>query len=1630
MSKSPSSLLQLLGKTERNRSQLLEHYDSVLEIAKGSLQQLMSTDRTLHISEARALHEQARAISVVTARQFREQRLTTAIRRALEPGSGIRGLVDAPTYNDLFRPDWANHCPTDAIEATTSPVAYLADLYREAQKIEQSGRTEDGQQNRILLSDRRPDLAGLWLDHSALERVEPTLVLVNEILETSARHYLESFGDERSLDDVLLDVRYPTTLPYERYQQQINYTLQRKERLPGDVIRCTDPAYPYFKEPGVHSLLSDIALVQDTGFGPVQQGILLEAPYFPEFDPEQEPEQPLALARINPRTRLLETSGTDPEHFFKTNFGEGDVLRLLDTQTFCLHTGLKTEELESLLSVGAYAPYSSVNFISSDEVPVDGAVFGSVYVNAGISPAMAIETTGDAETGPSHRIVNWSHDRFDRLNRMIRLARWLKLPFDQVDRLLVASIGAERKTSNYLITTDTLRALGLFQSLRTRYKVSADDFAALLQGLAVHGRGKQPTQVDQIFNSQALFPIPLILDGQAFSITPGNDAERRKIDHLCAALGMTFEMYRFTAKVIEQAYAGEPLRWNAAVVSAFYRLVRLPHYLGLTTIEALALLELLDNGGSQLVSKLAGPTHIASYQTSGNTDTLSVIHALVEASVWLAEHKWTVGQVCRIVLPALTKPVASEAELNLLKQMHSRLAAALISDSSFAEIGAPQTRVVVDVDDQGIEKISSVAIDWFDELKEFIEAGDTIPAARGLVKYLKGETEENYEAALSGTVAQVLERFDLPIEGLHAQLCNMIMRARGAQEALLMEGLAGYLDSSVELVKVLLFWAEGNRYQLLMEVLRIYGQAGNTSGPLQLAIGDEVLLVLDNLVKRAAVTTHLDLSPAFVDQCVLQPQWFGLDDVGLSLQTLYFFTQYASTVRLSAQPEERLLDYLQLINTLWDKALEGDKRLIRDSAANKLAGFLDWGVRQVLAVASYLNPEDGVIFTLAELDLLVHTCRLARQTDLDAEALLALGKLTPISDVADFRYAAELALASLTESVQGTPAGEVGQSHSSVITVTPDYLVANKPGESATYHITLRDFMDEPFEDVTITWSTNKLGELEQLSTVTDENGESSVTLGSGDTMGIVHVVAEYGLGDKVLAPVVTIGCDDASLHFSAPTYDRLEALSNKLEAINFSVTLVDDFTNLGIDRLVDWGTTWGEFQRYQTMTNHEGISHSSLRSGPLGEATVVARYENGAQWTFPVVEFISTPYFQYVRFDSTVVENIEVSLSCRLVELNGDPVATGTVVTWAADADGLLELTSTTDDNGIARSLFKSAVTGTVTVTVSATAPIQSKSSAVTTIYPRARIVKHEPLSSQYLVGSPNGIEFNVWLQVGEEQGRGISIEWKNNDGLWLTALSDRNGMASFTSKFPAGTHVVSARVAGQEEVVEFSIFAYPPFNFVTELSGPYGVERNLLSRGSGYSLNVKAVDASGAPVEGVKFSLKNSGIDLSILNVVIPDAEKIIESSNDGHDFEINVRAMSEPLRDILKLKIEGMGVASEYEYKVGLVIIKSSVRLMLTLSSLVIFYTSLSGNSNPKVGTSFTLTASCPEQPWSDSGEMRTIVTDGRQVLAATYRSFRPGEGGGGQSWECIVDEAVSTDGYVVVKSARFMTPPFYS
>jgi hypothetical protein len=1127
---------------------------------------------------------------------------------------------------------------------------------------------------------------------------------------------------------------------------------------------------------------------------------------------------------------------------------------------------------------------------------------------------------------------------------MIRLARWLELPFDEVDQLLVASMQGEQhsaqatrranaETANpWLITENTLRALGLFQILRQQHDVAAEDFAALLYGLNVHGRGKTASQFDRVFNSQALFSIPLSLDDKPFTALPGNEAERQKIDHLCAALGMTFETWRYVAKVVEQTYAGGSLRWSREVVSAFYRLVRLPRYVGLSTIEALALLELLDDGGSRLVAKLAGTTQIASYYASANTDTLSVIHALVDASYWLKEHRWSVAQLCRLVLPSTTQPVASDAEQALLQQMHTRLLSALITDSSFAQVGAPDVSVVLDIDDDEQEVYVTAPFDWFKALERFIDTGEKDANARGLVLFVGEDSEESFEQRLSDEVRSVLEEAAMPVEELHPKITNMIMRARGAQEALLMEGLAGYLSTSADVAKALLFWSEGNRYQLLAEVLRVYGDGASV----RVAIGDSVLLILEGLSKRAMLVNHLDLSPAFIAQLRAQPGWFGLQDSELSMQLVYWGTQYAMLLRLSEQNEETLLDYFRLINTLWDGATPGDQRLLRESAANKLSGFLHWGIREALALAYNLH-DDGVIFNLKQLDTVARTSLLSRHTTLDAKALLALHALTPTSPVAAYRQAAELALSCLTDQLP-VAGDEAGQSVSSTITVTPDYLVARRDGDEATYTIALRDVMDAPYAHVSIRWSTD-LGELASLESPTNAEGIATTTLKSGRDMGVATVIARFGLGEQLKAPPVTIDCDEESIVFTEPLVEPSEALSNRLEAIKCKVTLVDQYENKAVDRAVSWYSTLGEFQRPQTYTDREGVAVAELRSLTAGDAQLYAAYSNGNQIVLNPVKFLNRPYFQYVRFDDVVIEDIAVKVVCSLVNLDGTPRADETI-TWAAkdeagkDFGSLSATTSKTDAQGVAVITFTASELGKVRVTATAKPAEGStdKTTELTTVHPIPEIVDSDQSRQDLVIGYGEPIVFSVWVKAGGEVAVGSQVTWEvtkqgsrsKKAETTRTTRTDKDGKATFNSTFTLGKHVVTATVSGTAVTQTFNVLARERVQFSLELSGELmdDATPRMISRIAPYTLLVKAVSAvnPGNVLEDVSFTVSLVEGNQTMYGLDIEGFGQPHRSTKDGVKFNVGSFPGDAPTDFTLRIGTEYPLEYSDETYKLG--------------------------------------------------------------------------------------------------------------
>lgn len=1493
---------------------------TAMEIAQGSVDDLIKLGKGFDVDQAQTLHQRASSMAVLAARQMREQRL-----KASEPASaamarsGVRALVDGPSFESQFTPSWSSNCMPGAIEATTSPAAYLTSLYRLATQTVEPLAIEG---ENITLAQRRPDLVDLTLDPVSLERVEPTVVVVNEILERAAREFLDSRNrSDEAVDDALLTTRYPFQLPYERYQAQINHVLQRKRYQLGDAVRQLDPKFPYFKEQGLHSAASDDALQLDAAFGPEQRALLMEAPYFPLTN----------LARKAPGLQRQAAMGVAQAGFYNRHYGVADAEPLVDIATFCKRTGINQTKLEDLLSIETRAPVATPNVAGL--APASPAVFGSSYVNAGIAPTLGVVSEG----GSMHRFTGHTDGHFDRLQRIIRLSRWMELSFADTDLLLAAAFKSEfgENPHGFQITENTLRMLGLFRQLQRDFKVTAEDFAALVHGVGLYACGSDIPQFDRIFNASGLFETPLCLDDSVFPIVPATDNQYRKVDHLCSALGISFETYVYVARYIAQGLHRQnsesqadadinSLRWSHAVVSAFYRLVKLPRYLGISSIEAIALLQLINQSANQYVSRLAQP-RLAVYQHSEMTDTLSVIQSLADVIKWCNTHQLSVNWLYQQVMPLTPVAAATEHEIDLLKQIQSRMGAVLVSQATFVEAGAPQYSA----------GDTPTAIDWLAEFEAFV-SGDGLIIDRSITAP-EYEDEAYYTERLLELIDRVMSRHGVTaISYLRIKLFSVVMDARAAQQSLVWECLASTLKVTAEQCRELLLWARGTTYQLLAEVLRVFAIEGGAG--VAVPVGDEVLTILARLARRAAIAQQLNVSAMALRSFVRNPEWFGrpaqarrtrsatwsIDDIGFA--DLYSLVQYQRVVKFSRRGEQELLDYLQLVNSLPNELSDADAELVREDAAGKIAGFIGFGTRDILQTAALLT-DNGILLTVLELDHLIRIREFCNELQLGTTAVIDLSRLRSDSSRNDYRAAGEGALASLTASLSGEGKqveGELGQSESSWIIVDRELLVA-KTDEVARFTITVRNFLGQPMGGIRVAWRTS-LGELQlPAMTETDANGEMTVTLMTGDEMGTAQVTATYGLDRQIQAPLVRIDCDESTLDFiEVPHYPNpAEALAGDREEIQFAVQLKDMHGNVGRDRVVQWETDLGQFLRPQTRTDSEGLAYATLHSQPSGAASAVAVFEfNGNEHAFQPVRFLEQPYFQYVRFATAIAATQPVEVTSRVVNLDETPVVDATV-TWSCTVGGFdRQATSVTDAQGIARINFTAAEAGSVIVSVNATVSsiaLRRMSSAATPIFELPRIVEHEPVEQVFGIDQPRAAQFRLRLEPAIAR---YPVTWLLGGRELGISYTDSQGWATFEHRFVASDHgeqVVTALAVGQSNESHFTVtvmHAHESLQFAV-----HGETGDLLShpeegafvmaRGGQGILDVRALRGDvGDDRAWVQWSLVEGDTDFMGIRIKPSAGTKVYADEHGVMPFEFDGRDsdfLQESLANVISLEFE---------------------------------------------------------------------------------------------------------------------------
>lgn len=553
----------------------------------------IDNDETLetHVdSIVEALYKDARCYAAQISHLYREQRTSDGTAQDQWHPLGIRAVEkQGPTYTHLFKENWDDACRNDSIAAIDSPVAYLRALYRFALQLESSASSSaDEKANRITLAKRRPDLADLSIDQQSTFTAQPMLGIVNAILDQNIQEALKTTDEQgKSTYDVLAQRYYPFALPYEFFHHQCLLGLSSDKPSLGELNYLVSDYLPVTQYYGsrygtVQNASSDQAQKLMSGLGPKQQALLTELPWAEKILSDME------FAKLP-----HDEQSKQKDDYWKKIYGTASISDLKEIQPFLERVELKAEQLEALLAQGKHSPYTSAHYLLSAPYPQP---YGARYVN-GPLPATEKSMTLDTEKSPGE-IANATEDQLERLHRMIRLQRWLEIPFTELDTLICSAFESRRpRNAPMQLDGYVIQALGVYRYLNRKYSIKAEEFAALLHQISPCATGDNISLFDKVFNQTRVFDTPLKLDGRVFRADNSDPASHTILQHLSISLGLPLTEDSLLRVVKNtQEYLGS-LKCDLRTLSSLYRQARIARMFGLSISESSTLVSLLGGEG-------------------------------------------------------------------------------------------------------------------------------------------------------------------------------------------------------------------------------------------------------------------------------------------------------------------------------------------------------------------------------------------------------------------------------------------------------------------------------------------------------------------------------------------------------------------------------------------------------------------------------------------------------------------------------------------------------------------------------------------------------------------------------------------------------------------------------------------------------------------------------------------------------------------------------------------------------------------------------------------------------------------------------------------------------------------------
>lgn len=1134
---------------------------SVISRLKQGTKGLMADYPGLAYPEAEILHNRLAVAVHAVVRKQRELRQLGVIRSPREE-KGLKALTQQLTYEDQFTPNWAENTLPDAIDSGHGAVAYLYDLIEFAENvIEPKGDSDKA----ITLKQRRPDIYTILLNEENVNGTLSKIHIINQIIGTAISQQEKGEDAEK----LMLNVRYPYRFPFENYMNQIYAVLDEYNLSIGDIKRHCDPQAPYFTQSGLHGEYSDSALWLDSHLGPGLREILLAVPQ------------------------------AQDSQYFKRNFGVEQYTDLLNSTVFCQQLKLERRDLESLFSCGEYVPHLSPNvdpetitgYAAEQGREVSPAVYGSVFINNNVLPAIKTGSDTDAD---DHTFSHLDESRCERTERFLRLSRALNLPYDELDTLLTSVIHAENNQADngLIITGNTLRAIGLFVSLSRKLKCTVSQFAVLYDGITIYSRGKDISDFDRLFNNDDRFNYRFILDDKKM--------EERDINRICSVFGINYDTFSYLALLTREVQGLDVLTRSRNVISALYRPVVLADLLKIKPLELLALLKSM-NPDAQFDRLFTGLPENRAYKVFEQADITSAINALVSIHNWRTENQLSVAQIFNWITPAIVDDQEDNTERELFRQIKANTGSTLFSNEALYLAGVPNNTDWVSVlqalvSEQGILRDTKDGLDW-GSYKNY--ALNIIISATE--KILSNVTEEEQKTTVNTILSVLLEK-------------------RAAQWKSVSGLLEGYLGNKTDSIIPALYWCGSNTESFLTSI------RAQPDDNMLSAEKNTVMELLSGLRRYSEIITHFRLEPAMMSQLLSHDNqlWYGLKTEKPTLQLLYRLSVYRRLIDEGKQPAEKLLNYLSLINSLPLDGSSDEIRLYRDQALNKLSLFMGWSINELLTVAQYVEPDNAIIRTLPQILLVKQIHSVCLSTGLSARSVISLFNLDEQSESSLYQSVADQVMESLAQqdvslySNDESSQGDLTVSVSAVRTTLLVYSENQKDDEVAEDEtqltVTLQTLESMPLEGVPVIWEKiSEQGELSGSESKTDKSGRASVTLKAGLQQGVALVKAHYGV-KSIPLPLVRVDCDISTLGatgIQTVPENTVGIPADGKTQVSITAFFRDSYDNPGIDKTIRWETTGGRFIYKGDITDINGDCSAILVSDKPADITVRAFYED-----------------------------------------------------------------------------------------------------------------------------------------------------------------------------------------------------------------------------------------------------------------------------------------------------------------------------------------------------------------------------------------------------------------------------------